>query len=138
MQTSVTAYYFELFDLSVLFILFSHPFFSSPQNFFQIFHKEESFFYIIFYHTHKREKMSAEDVVAYSDESDTETDEEGEDISNLEEPAPRPTMNTGRRGTVVAAPLQVEEGWQPPVYEKTVEQTQKLRSDLEENVLFKR
>eukprot|EP00753_Platysulcus_tardus_P010617 PLAT2902.1.p1 GENE.PLAT2902.1~~PLAT2902.1.p1 ORF type:complete len:329 (+),score=195.61 PLAT2902.1:65-1051(+) len=77
-------------------------------------------------------KLEEDDYVppVYSDtESDSEDDGEPIDI-------PPPPVRKGRRPTVMAAPLRVEEDWKPPVHPKSEEQKDSIQDSVRGNVLF--
>ena len=60
----------------------------------------------------------------FAKEQDEEEDDDDDVIPEGEEPVQRPT---GRRQQVVAAKLEIPDGWTPPTYEKTASKVNSLR-----------
>lgn len=50
-------------------------------------------------------------------------------------PARKP-YKTGRRATVMAAPVTVAADWEPPVYKKTTSEYQQIKKSVARNFLF--
>ena len=73
-----------------------------------------------------------------SDASSTKSESDNEyDASESKEiESPIPAMKKGRRQTVMAAAVVVDEDWEAPYYEKTEEENTKLKAAIESNILF--
>ena len=71
------------------------------------------------------EKVQESFVYCSDDTEDEDEDEEVEDMAELEKPK---IVSKGRRNTVMAAKMEVDVDWNAPVYEKTAEVKEKLKS----------
>lgn len=71
------------------------------------------------------EKVQESFVYCSDDTEDEDEDEEVEDMAELEKPK---IVSKGRRNTVMAAKMEVDADWTAPVYEKTDEVKDKLKS----------
>lgn len=70
----------------------------------------------------------------FAKEQDEEEDDDDDVIPEGEEPVHRPT---GRRQQVVAAKLEIPDGWTPPTYEKTASESEFLETTMAGNKLMK-